>query len=306
MTDLDLSCPSHGVHNWIISAARRLRNAGGTNQETFDMLRELTRDVQHRTVPDREIESAVNRVYGTELDNSKPYTPRPTFDPDVLERFSAKAPAEVDAEWLKARSPLPTDRSPAFVLSRLFQPGDHILVFDKFASQGQYFWSHSNDLSWPDWLTNNNARSGDKDGVWFLSAPVDGKWHTNPRENKLSRRSEESITRYPYVVIESDEAPKALWLRAIARLPLPIVMITNSGGNSIHALVKVDCKTKQECDAVIARFEPTLVVLGADPGSLTAVRLTRLPNCYRASKRAWQELLYLNAEPDDTPIIERE
>jgi hypothetical protein len=45
--------------------------------------------------------------------------------------------------------------------------------------------------------------------------------------------------------------------------------------------------------------------INADSGTLTAIRLTRLPNCFRASKHAWQELLYLNDQPDDTPLIER-
>jgi hypothetical protein len=93
-----------------------------------------------------------------------------------------------------------------------------------------------------------------------------------------------------------------------------------------------------------------LTVLGADPGSITAVRLTRLPGCYRMQdgppppngapvRKRWvdeplqfddhgdpiwtpssqwcepprnlwtggniQELLYLNPDPDTTPIQDR-
>lgn len=106
-------------------------------------------------------------------------------------------------------------------------------------------------------------------------------------------------------MLESDESSKELWLRVLVQLPLPLAMITDSGGNSIHALLKVDARAKAQFDCAIAEIQPTLTILGADPGALTAVRLTRLPNCLRRSTGTWQELLYLNNNPDDAPIIER-
>jgi hypothetical protein len=46
-------------------------------------------------------------------------------------------------------------------------------------------------------------------------------------------------------------------------------------------------------------------MLGADPGALTAVRLTRLGNCDRVEKGKIQRLLYLDSEPDGTPICHK-
>jgi len=54
-------------------------------------------------------------------------------------------------------------------------------------------------------------------------------------------------------------------------------MITDSGGISIHSLVRIDAVTKQEWDQKVTTIKPVLVALGADPGALTAIRLTRLP-----------------------------
>ncbi len=45
-------------------------------------------------------------------------------------------------------------------------------------------------------------------------------------------------------------------------------------------------------------------MLGADDGAMTAVRLTRLPQCYRAEKDRWQELYFLNPTPTPAPIFE--
>jgi hypothetical protein len=47
-------------------------------------------------------------------------------------------------------------------------------------------------------------------------------------------------------------------------------------------------------------MKPILVTLGADPKSLSAVRLTRLPGCRRGDQL--QKLLYLNPAPRPKPI----
>jgi len=45
--------------------------------------------------------------------------------------------------------------------------------------------------------------------------------------------------------------------------------------------------------------------LGADPAALSAVRLTRLPNCMRGENGTLQQLFYLDDAPDDTPICRK-
>jgi regulatory protein RepA len=143
-------------------------------------------------------------------------------------------------------------------------------------------------------------------GVWYLCNPVDGEAHWNPREGKWSWRSEEAITSFRYAVIESDEADPGLWLAAVVQLPLPIAAIYSSGKRSIQVLVRVDADSKSQWDEIVRReWAPILVRLGADYGALSAVRLSRLPGCWRGQTGKLQELLYLDDEPDETPIIEK-
>jgi hypothetical protein len=269
----------------------------------------MTRHVR-RVVPDSEIHSAIKLVFGTEPDEITCAVlrhPRRSFDLESLQEFAADAPADISDEFFIARSKYPVDRSPLFALSKLYEPGERILIFDKYKSQGQFMWQHRGekcDFFFPGRFTYN--RSGDGDGVWFLSGPLDGRYHPNPRTgNKASRRSEEPITRYPYIVLENDEAPRELWLRALALLPLLFVMITDSGGSSVHALVKSYATTKDQWEENVSEISSLVTILGAVPGALTAVRLTRLPNCWRRSKQREQRLLYLNDDADDTPLIER-
>ena len=72
-------------------------------------------------------------------------------------------------------------------------------------------------------------------------------------------------------------------------------------------MVRVDAESKAHWDEIVNPLKPMLVQIGADPGCLTAVRLTRLPNTFRGPgpkqpSRQPQQLLYLNPEPDGTPI----
>jgi hypothetical protein len=118
------------------------------------------------------------------------------------------------------------------------------------------------------------------------------------------------------LVLESDTADAAQWLSALVQLPLPIVAIYTSGGKSIHALVRVDARSKSEWDALRNDLLPVLCPLGADPAAMTAVRLTRLPGMFRHGTRGkngellrysrprMQELLWLNPDAPARPILD--
>jgi hypothetical protein len=221
--------------------------------------------------------------------------PEPQFDPDQLQQVAQKA-ANVDAAWLKARSPIKvSDLRLADGLEHLYAPGEQIIVFTDYHSQGQ--------LLHPVGQGETIEIEGETpEGVWFLANPVDGQYHPNPRqENKLSRRSEESITSWRYLVLESDVAPADQWLRCVVQLPLRIAAIYTSGGKSIHSLVRLDAASKQDWDQQRDQIRLYTVPLGADKAAMTAVRLSRLPNAYRGNRL--QELLYLNPEPLPCPIL---
>jgi hypothetical protein len=312
-TDLEIDPPpTHGIHlPWLPSTARRLRNAGCNADQSFSRIKELVTDAR-REVSDNEIKDAVALVFRTDPETIAPaitLARRTSFDLDSLRAFARRAPAELGEDFFIVRSKYPVDRSPLFALSKLYAPGEKILIFDKFRSQGQFLWQHAggqiNFAALPTWLVNNTRSAGDRNGSWFLSAPVDGRSHPNPRTSTMSRRSEESVIRYPCIVLENDVAPRDLWLKALALLPLPIAMVTDSGGAGYHALIRSGATCKADWEANVAQIADVVITLGADPGALSAVRLTRLPNCWREKTQRWQRLLYLNDDDDDTPLVER-
>jgi hypothetical protein len=227
----------------------------------------------------------------------------PVFQPALLASYAAKL-IGVDDAWIGARSPVsPKTVSPAQFLHHLFNPGEYVVCFDNQKSQG-YLWRHSGtefqggEL---DYLTTGKPR-----GVWFLSQPVNGAMALNS-EGKLSQRSTENVTSWRHLLLESDHADRSMWLAALVQMRLPIVSIVDSGGRSVHALLRLNAGTKAEWDGFRDTvIKPALVPLGADPAAMSAVRLTRLPGCRREEKDRWQELLYLNPNPNLTPICEKE
>jgi hypothetical protein len=147
---------------------------------------------------------------------------------------------------------------------------------------------------------------------------VDGETRLNDDE-KPSRRSHQNVTAWRYMVVEGDrdDITATDWLTALAQLPLPVAAIFETGKRLPHALLRVDAQSKEHWDRVCDSLKPLLVILGADRGALSAVRLTRLPCCERLGKEDrdgkfkpfpdgahLQRLLYLNPNPDTTPIAQ--
>lgn len=228
---------------------------------------------------------------------------KPEFRPDTLKRIAAKMSEIKDVvRFISERSPVRAEtQDSASVLRRLYARGssERVIIFTDMRSQGQFIWEADKS----DVIQNVHLPAG-PEGVWFLPQPVTGEFHANPRmDGKLSRRSEEAVTSWRYAVLESDEAVSDDWLRCLVQMPLRIASICESGGRSIHALVRVDAASKADWDVRVGATKPILVTLGADAGALSAVRLSRLPQATRG-KRA-QRLLYLNTEPKGVAILQQ-
>jgi hypothetical protein len=244
---------------------------------------------------------------------------KPEFDPVKLEQFARRL-GGVDDVWFAARSPKRVHNvTPASFLHHLYVPGECVLIFDTYKSQGQALWRHE---GFPfDARELDMFRKGKRCGVWFQAAPVTGVLVEDGRLNKdgtphLSRRSHRTVTSFRWAVLESDKAGEAHWLAFLAQSGLPIAAIYSSGAASIHALIRVNAGSKEEWDSLIGPRKAKLITMGADRKTLSAVRLTRLPCCerlgkelkdgsyFRFPKPQMQRLIYLNPWVDETPICE--
>jgi hypothetical protein len=256
--------------------------------------------------PPNEVTRAVEKVYDARLEDRQlfPAPVRATFRPHKLQKVARKLEGFAEGD-LVARSAIdPRGVTPADFLRALYRPDEKVLIFDTYRSQGQALWTPGDDLG-------AFVRPAPGNGAWFLANPISGQWLNLERlksEFNLegrTRRAEECLTSFRFLVVESDQADPALWIAALAQIPMPIVAVYTSGGRSIHALMRIDARDGQHWREIKANIAPSLVTLGADESAMTAVRLTRLPGCFRAEKDAWQRLLYLNPGATAAPICER-
>lgn len=292
-------CPKagDGVHSWQNSVVCSLLKTGHSDQETYLVAKRLTARCGRNT--DQDIRESINTAHRN-LDLGDGKVPRLWIkkqrgvpNKSAAEAVAALAP-HVDEDWLVEHSPIATQISPGEFLQHISRPNDAFIIFTNQKSQGQTVWRRGYSL--------NRFIKGQQEGVWFLANPVSGRSQWTDRLGKESRRSEECLTGFHHLVLESDSVPVCMWLRILVQLPLPIVSITLSGRRSAHALARISATSKDEFTSIRERLIPRLATLGADPAAMTAVRLTRLPNCFRGDHA--QSLLWINPEADGRSILE--
>lgn len=270
----------------------------------------------------------------------------PPYDPQKLKDYVSPLP-EITRETLRRISPIPVGKATAAeFLDVLYDTDERVMIFTEFYNQGDFIYQVGKEgyrLSSTRGVRAVKSALPDRgrNGVWFLCNPVHGTWEITEskpqwerlpddvcgppsrieRPSKWGRRSWRSVTSWRYAVLESDDAVEELWLKALVKLPVPIVAIYSSGGKSVHALIRIDAGDKLTWDLWVrgrnantytraAALVDLVCPLGADPAALTGVRLTRLPFCLRegtTTKSGYhryeparkQELLYLRYHPLD-------
>lgn len=247
---------------------------------------------------------------------------KPEFRTETIQRVAGSLSRECHIGWFAARSPIdPFTVTAEGFLAALYEPGERVVIFDKFESQGQWVWGwdegfeesfvssaalYERALMPPESTGYEFSGRGPK-GIWYLCNPVHGGWEwmdevTGDDEPHWSRRFWKCIKSWRYIVFESDKASAWDWLAMAAQLPMRIAAIYTSGGKSVHVLVRFDAKSKEQWDGWRDEVKDFMHNAGADKGCMSAVRLTRLPVCFREEKSQPQKLLYLNPTPDMTPI----
>lgn len=239
------------------------------------------------------------------------------YDAAKLGVFAGGCRHRVDRRWLAERSRIPVEwgARPGLALglvNLLFKPEDRVLLFKRKWSQGDFGVCRGRSYR----LSRERGVKGERSeipsesnaGMLMMAAPVDGKWRPAGKDKqgrpKFSRRNTACVTRFPYLVLESDDAPLDLWLRALALLELRIGAIFHSGGRSVHTLVRVDARSKAEFDDCARVVAAALEVIGADPQALKGLPMTRVPGVVRLETGKPQECWYLDPEPSWRRLVD--
>ena len=157
---------------------------------------------------------------------------------------------------------------------------------------------HKNDIG---------AAIGDTDpqaGAWVRFNPMDGKGVKN-----------NNVTAYKYALVESDRMDISMQSAIIREMKLPVAILVNSGGKSLHAIVKVGAPTHEIYKKRIEKLYGICkkYKLEVDTQNKNASRLSRLPGIKRGDR--WQYIVdtnigmdtwedweeYIQSELDDLP-----
>lgn len=137
------------------------------------------------------------------------------------------------------------------------------------------------------------------------------------RHNPATGAGDKDITRYGYVLVESDDLPIEDQKKLMISLKLPIAAMIESGGKSVHAIVKIQARDKAEFRQRVEFLFDYLTKhkFIVDEANKNPARLSRLPGAERNGKiqrliatnigcESWADWKdYIEGIDDDLPPI---
>lgn len=95
------------------------------------------------------------------------------------------------------------------------------------------------------------------------------------------RYSEQNVAEFRHTLIEWDDCSKEMQLGRLIASGLPLAAIVDSGGKSLHGIVRVDAADKAEYDERVKTIHALFEDTGLDSSCKNASRLSRLPDAAR-------------------------
>jgi len=293
-------------HSQMIDLALPLIGNGMAPQAVFAQLRAM----YDATVPDSEIESVVAWAlaknpspsgYGNRLPYNLAPSPRPAL-PVTAQSATAAVEGylkgerfdEADLWEVSPWRPLEDWRKDSImVFAALFFGHEYVNIVTDLAPLKDGSQTKLRD----DWMRHfrEHGVPQSKSGAWFRFNPT-----TEKGTGKSGWHTDDDVTAFRFMLIESDKLPMELQLSFLGKLRLPVAALISSGGKSIHCLVKMDCKSIEEYREQAVRILKMLRVYGFDTANKNPSRMSRLPGAFReigARGDGQQRLLYLNPEP---------
>ena len=170
-------------------------------------------------------------------------------------------------------------------LETLFQPDEYVsFVNESMQKEGTDKWIPKNAghnipcsrlvkvLKKSQSMENAFGTINPKAGAWIRINPTDGEGSAN-----------KNITRYDYALVESDSLSIEDQKKILLALKLPIACLVDSGGKSIHAIIKVQAVDSREYAQRVAFLYDELAKRSfiVDTQNKNCSRLSRLPGAER-------------------------
>lgn len=256
--------PTQGnTHRWLAQVANGLKHVVSA-EDCFRFLRRTCDEfVTHRTVPDREIEAAVDFAYSGKpvakpnLGRQPVEWPEPSLA--LIESTLQTTPPVCDVTQ-------PLDISAGEVLSHLFRPGELVCSGrNTERASVRPLEETIADANWLQFVVVNPMRG--------LEAPN--------YQGRMSPRCQNNTGLRRHLVVEFDNPglgkhQQASLLGHLAQV-VPLVLVVDSGGKSLHGWFRVDQLSRQDQ----VRFFCLACLLAADPSRWDVCGWLRMPGGLR-------------------------
>ena len=274
------------THRWLAQVAAGLRDCVPQPERCYTFLRECCDCcVKHRAIPDAEIQAAVRFGYGLGTQST---TPRVNW-PDRNDRFIVET-LHASAVPNLFDPTKDTGLTAQEALSELFAPDELVC--------GAWVVERPIVTRTADWYKAGLAQ--------FVCANPMRALQVYTDEGKRQRRCKANVLTRRWLVAEFDQPDfnKAVQARLISALSLllPLKLVVDSGGKSLHAWFRCEGLSEQEA----GRFFYTACALGADRTLWDASKFVRMPGGTRMkdAQRIRQKIIYWRPHEDTVGNIQ--
>jgi len=302
-----IPAPGTGCHGALLGVANLGIMAGVRERDLLADIRAAI-PTKGRTVPDSEIMDAIRKAQSdivpageyTRREYRKPAPAvKPPFDGKALRRSliqQGEGALECDFMELSGGTLPPEPAGDAVhLLNALYSPQDVLFIGGAMDTQ----------VDTVERILSRLA-SGEPVPPHIVPNPMTGKQGMT-KDGKPSFRCDATVAQYRFAVVEFDDMSRAdqlaLWHSVITRRLLPVAVLIDSGGKSIHAwlevnLPDVDAWQRVVRDGLYHAITGRMALMGADRQCQNPSRLSRLPGHYRTEKARMQSLVYLKPKTE--------
>ncbi len=296
-----IPAPGTGCHSALLGVANLGILAGVRERDLLADIRAAI-PATGRTVPDSEIMDAIRKAAAdvvpagecTRREFRKPApAPKPPFDGMTYrQRLIHQGDGALECDFMEmSGGTLPGDPvdDTVHLLNALYSPSDVLFIGETMDTA-------------VDTVERILARlaKGKPVPPHIIPNPMTGTLGLN-KEGKPSRRCDATVARYRFAVVEFDEMAKgdqlAFWHSVITRRLLPVAVLIDSGGKSIHSWLEVnlpnaDAWKREIRSGLYHPITGRMALMGADRACQNPSRLSRLPGHKRGG--SFQRLIYMN------------
>ena len=308
-----------GYHDKSFSVAKAGAYDGISPDVVYQDLRRIA-DSGARSVPHREIETTIRNAY-REVQNRQvlklhgitpPAKPKPRIKngTDARQRIIDRGKAIVGklkpSQWLLSHSPVeipadPREQCKLFLRKMFYRwPGAFICMGTGKKIPGTLEIEAGDRCTlrtWPQWCYWIDAGGPIPEHIsvnTFTGRKAPKK--SNPDE--LSRRCDNSTAALLYTLVEYEakDVPTIDQARFWIAAPLPVAALVFSGRGSIHAWLRMNCRSHQEWMQTVENgiYKQRLEPMGVDPNDKNPSRFARPPGARHSKNNRIARLLYLD------------